>query len=526
MRKMRKCLCLLFTSCIALEGGLFAQTQTGTIEKDLQDLRARMNKEKGVYIRQEENETKPDTIVQPAVRTTKPDTILPKTNTLYVPETNILQKNNKWTLEACIQQAIDHNISIKQLKIQREDAKIQHNTAKNSRLPNLNATVGQEWNFGRSETDVDERQTVSTSTFGATSSIPLFTGFRIPNEIAQTKLEFEAATQNLEKAKDNLELNITSLFLQALYNKELVVINENQLQLSKLQVERTKILVAAGSVPKSQLYDIQAQVAKDKVSVVEATNNRDLALLDLAQALELERNTNFDIDAPAFDGDIIARFANSIQPAEAIYDNAVQFKPVIKEQEYKVESSQKALKIVEAGFMPTLDLNFGIGANYFYTYGAKDLVDPVTNATISANPPFSEQMKKYGNKLIGLNLSIPIFNRYQVRNKALSARLNIENQELILENNKKNLYKDIQTAYKNATASLEKYKASSEAVLSTAESFKHAQTRYESGNSSVFEFNEAKTRLVQSQSEQIQAKYDYILRTKILDFYNGVSIKL
>jgi outer membrane protein len=191
-----------------------------------------------------------------------------------------------------------------------------------------------------------------------------------------------------------------------------------------------------------------------------------------------------------------------------------------------VESAKKALEIVKSGYLPTLDLSLGIGSSYFYTYHAKDIVDPATNTVIKTNPSFSEQIKDYGSRLFSLNLTIPLFNRFQVRNKTLSAKLNIENQQLVLENNKKNLYKDIQTAYKNATASLEKYKAASDAVISNTEAFKHAQIRYESGNASVYEYSEAKTRLVQSQSQQIQAKYDYILRTKILDFYNGIPIKL
>ena len=142
------------------------------------------------------------------------------------------------------------------------------------------------------------------------------------------------------------------------------------------------------------------------------------------------------------------------------------------------------------------------------------------------NRSFSEQFKNYGTKLIAFNLNIPIFNRFQTRNQVRSARVDILNQQLILENNKKTLYKEIQTAYKNATAAQEKYKASGRSVKSASESFDYAQKRYESGKATVFEFNEARTRFIQSQSEQAQAKYEYILRTKILDFYNGMPIKL
>ena len=433
----------------------------------------------------------------------------------------------EFTLEECIQYAIDHNIDIKRLKLERENADVQLNTSQMSRLPDLNGKVGQTWGFGRTQTSsgLYENNSQSNTSFSLGTSVPIFTGFRIPNEIARDKLELSAATEGLEKAKEDLSLSITSLFLQVLFNQELLKINEEQLALTQIQVERTSILVDAGKVPPSQLYDIEAQVAKDEVSVIEAKNAFDLAILDLKQSLELEQSVNFDISAPEF-GNVINQFSRSIQPPGIIYNNAVNVKPVIKQQEYKVESSKKSLKIAQSGYMPTLDLSLGISTNYFYLY--KDEVeDPKTGIMIPySNTSFSEQFKNNRGEAISLNLAIPIFNRFQVRNSVRSARLNISNQQLILENTKKTLYKEIQTAYTNAAASQEKYTASVRAVKATSESFRYAQERYEIGKSAVFEFNEAKTKLVQSQSEEVQAKYDYILRAKILDFYNGIPITL
>jgi len=441
-------------------------------------------------------------------------------------QTNQKENNRKWALEECIQHAVAHNISIQQLKIEREVASVQQSTAKNSRLPNLNAAAGQDFSFGRSQLYPDLDEPLSRTALGASSTIPIFTGFRIPNQIAQAKLEFEAATQNLEKAKENLSLNITSLFLQVLFNKELVKINDEQLELTKTQIRKTEILVETGSVPPSNLYDIQAQLAKDKVACIEAKNNLELALLDLAQALELERETEFDITAPSFDEEKIIELSQFIETPQYIYQRALNYKPVIREQEFRVESAQKALKVAKADYMPNLDLVFEFGTGYLYRYDAKDYTNPVTNEIIPANNSFSKQLRSNDYAIIGLKLSIPIFNRFQVRNKVRTAKLDIQNQQLVLENAKKILYKEIQTAHKNAVASYEKYNASNDAVKSTAESFKHAQVRYEVAKLTPFEYDEAKTRFVQSQSEQIQSKYDYILRAKILDFYNGIPIKL
>ena len=443
-------------------------------------------------------------------------------------QTTNIPKDNKWSLETCIQYAIDNNIHIKQLQLEQEDAEIQHNTAENSRLPDLNSSFGLNWTYGQAQDllgDFSARNQSQTA-LKAQSTIPVFTGFRISNEIARTKLNVQAAVKNLEKAKEDLSLTITSLFLQVLFSKELYYINEKQYELGISQIERTKLLIQAGNVPKSQLYDIEAQVAKDEVSVIDAQNNLDLALLDFAQNLELERNKEFDIYVPNIGGDIIDTYAKSLQPPDVIYENALNTKPIIKGQEYRVESARKNLKIAESGYYPQIDFSMGLGTSIYHVSKPKEQINPITNQPIDMNPPVSTQIGNYGSRIFGFNVNIPIFNRYQVRNQARSAKIDILNQQLILENNKKTLYKEIQTAYKNATAALEKYRSSERAVKSANESFEYVRRRYELGNATVFEFNESRTRLIQSQSEQAQAKYEYILRTKILDFYNGIPIKL
>jgi len=425
-------------------------------------------------------------------------------------------QNKLWSLEDCISYAINNNITIKQLAIQKKSAEVDLNTAQMSRLPNLNAGGGQNWNFGRTQiqSGMYENRNQSNTSLQIGSSIPIFTGFRIPNEIARNELELEASVQNLEKAKEDLALNVASLFLQVLFTKELLKINQEQLALSQAQVERTQALLDAGKVPQSQLYDIEAQVANDKVSVIQAGNNLRLALLELAQSLELQQIEGFDVVVPSF-GNVVTEYLSSVQPPQMVFNNAIQIKPGIKVQELKVQSAEKTLNIAKAGYLPTLNLSMGYGTNYFYLYDNK-----FTNRSLS------DQIKNNAGQSIGLSLNIPIFNRYSVRNQVRNAQYNIENQQLALENAKKSLYKEIETAYLNALSAQEKYKASQQAIKSTSESFYYAKERYETGKSTVFEFNEARTRLIRSQSEEVQAKYDFIFRTKILDFYNGIPIKL
>ena len=440
------------------------------------------------------------------------------------------QELKKWTLEECIQYAVTHNLDIKKMALQKENAEVELNTAKMSRLPNLNAGAGQRWNFGRTNntpSGIYENQTISNTNVYVASSTPLFSGFKIRNEIEQNKLQLETVTQNLEKTKEDLSLNVAALFLQVLFNKEMLKVNEEQLALSQSQVNKTEILVEVGKVPQSQLFDIKAQVAKDEVRVIEAQNALQLSLLDLMQSLELERAVAFDIAIPET-RDVIDENMSSISRLEDTYGFAVTTKPQIKAQELSVQSAEKALKVAKAYYYPSLFLELGYGNSYYYNYSmeGRNIENDLAGLYTWRNTSFANQIKNNGGEYIGLNLNIPIFNRFAVKNRVQIARLGIQDQQLTLENTKKRLFKEIQTAYSNAIAAQAKYSSSLKAVEASRESFKYAQERYEIGKSTVFEFNEVQTRLIQSLSEQIRAKYDYIFCAKILDFYNGMPITL
>ena len=427
------------------------------------------------------------------------------------------EATKKWTLEECINHAITNNIDLKQQEQQRAGTEVDLNTSKNSWLPDLNASVGQNFDFGRSPSKdglIVERNSSNSSAY-LSLSMPIFDGFKIKNDIAAKKLDLQAATEALNKAKEDLSIGVASYFLQVLYTKEIKNVAELQLDFTARQVVRTEELVNAGRVPLSNLYDIKAQLAKDEASLVEASNNVDLALLDLAQSLELERQSaQFEIEAPTIE-DAIEKYISSIVPPANVYENAVTVKPQIKAQEYQLESGKKSLKIAQSGYIPKLNLNASYSNGYYHYSG-----DGATNIG------FSDQLKQNERKTIGFSLSIPIFNRFQVRNGVRSARINILNRELALENSKKVLYKEIQQAYYNATASQEKYIASTKAVDAGKEAFTYAEEKYKTGKSSVYEFNEAKTKYAQSLAEQAQAKYNFIFRAKILDFYNGNPITL
>lgn len=424
-----------------------------------------------------------------------------------------------WSLEACIDYAYANNIQLKQKVEEQEARKVELHTSKHSWLPAVNANMGQSFQFGRStsKSGVIVDQNASNTTFNINLDMPIFDGFKIPNDIAARKLDLQAAIESLNKAKEDLAINIASYYLQVLYNKELQRVAQLQVYLDKEQVAKTEAMVDAGKVPLSQLYDIKAQLAKDEVTLTEAANNVQLALLDLAQSLELERSDrSFDIVTPQIT-DAVAENMSSILPPETIFDQAVTFKPQIKEQEYLLESQKRMLKVAQAGYYPKLNFGASYSNGYYHTSMGGEFADTRS---------FGDQLKQNGQKIVGFSLSIPLFNRFQVRNSVRSARIGINNQQLMLENSKKTLYKEIQQAYYNATAAQEKYQASDKSVAASKEAFDYAQVRYAAGKSTVFEFNEAKTKYAQSLAEQAQAKYDFIFRAKILDFYRGTPLKL
>lgn len=425
---------------------------------------------------------------------------------------------HQWSLEECINYAIAHNIDLKQQEQEQKSREVELHTSRFSWLPDLNANVGQNFDFGRSpsKTGVIVDQNSANFSLGISMSMPVFDGLRIPNDIAARKLDLKAAMETLNKAKEDLTINVASYYLQVLYNKEVEKIAELQVSLSDNQAVKTEALVKNGKIPLSQLYDMKAQLAKDEVSLTEARNNVKLALLDLAQSLELERDgERFDVIVPKID-DAVEHYMGSILPPDHIYDHALTFKPQIKEQEYLLESQKKMLKVAQAGYYPKLNFGASYSNGYYHYSGNGD----------HTNLPFGDQLQANARKTIGFSLSIPLFNRFQVRNSVRTARINIRNRELMMENTKKALYKEIQQAYYSATAAQEKYHASSKSVLASREAFTYAEKSYAAGKSTVFEYSEAKTKYAQSLAEQAQAKYEFIFRTKILDFYNGISITL
>lgn len=425
------------------------------------------------------------------------------------------QAQQGWTLRQCIDYAIEHNISIRQSENEAEQNAINVNTAKWARLPNLNGSAGQSWNWGRTQTAIKDENTgdystvyVNTSSnstnMSVSTSIPIFTGLEIPNQYALAKLNLKAAMADLEKAKEDISINIASAYLQVLFDQELYQVALGQVALSKEQFARISRLAELGKASPAEVAEAKARVAQDEMNAVQADNNYKLALLDLSQLIELETPEGFRLSAPA-----VALELAPLTPPDEVYQTALATKAAVQAAKYRLEGSKHSIRIAQSNFYPQLNLGGSLGTNYY--------------STLDRN--FSQQMKDNFSKYVGFNLSVPIFNRFSTRNRVRTARLQQQNYSLQLDNVKKSLYKEIQQAWYNALASESKYTSSSTAAQASSESFRLMSEKYDNGKATAVEYNEAKQNLMKAQSDELQAKYEYLFRTKILDFYKGIPIE-
>ncbi|MDD6210003.1 MAG: TolC family protein [Bacteroidales bacterium] len=418
--------------------------------------------------------------------------------TLLFPVNLPAQEKRQWTLEECIDYALENNIDIKSKYL---DSKIQErtlHTAKWSRLPNLNANVEQNFDFGRSPSasELSLPENSANGILGINTTVPLFTGFKIPNEIAAEKLNLKATLETLDKAKESLALMVTSNFLDVLFNQEMEKVYTNQVELTTEQVKKTALMVEAGKAPEGQLYEIKATLAKDQLNLVNAQNQTKLTLLALAQNLELGTEIeSFSVQAP-FINNPTEELLGSILPPADIYAVAVNSRPAIKEQEFLLESSKKNLKVAKSAYYPKLDFS-AYYRNAYYHYYTGTQIEKYT---------FAEQLRNNQRSSLGLSLSIPIFNRFSFHNQVKKSQINILNQELSLDYSKKELFKEIQQAYYKAVAAQKKYDSSKESVEASSKAYEYTEEKYEVGKATVFELNEAKTKLNQSQAEQVQSK--------------------
>ena len=416
----------------------------------------------------------------------------------------------KWSLQKCIDYALENNIVIKQQQLNTEYQENQLNQAKYNKLPNLGASLGQGVSFGRSETleGTYDNYTNATTSARISSNVLIWKGGTLNNTVKQNEFNWKSSLEDLEKAKDDVTLNIASAYLDILFAQELIKVAESQVEQTQKQIERSKKLVEAGKIAEGALLEVQAQLAREQLDVVNRKNNLQISYLNLAQLLELEDYNGFEIEVPEIP-ELKAQI--SLMASKEVYEKAVDVRPEIKSAEYQLKSSEIQLDLAKGNKLPTLSAYASVSNNYYASENA---------------PSFNDQVSKNLNENVGLNLDIPLFSKYQNRTNITNSKLQIKNSELELESAKKQLRKQIEQVYTNAVAANERYSANKVAVQSMEESFRYIEEKFNVGRVNSVEYNDAKTKLAIAESDLIQAKYEFIFRSKILDFYNGIPITL
>jgi outer membrane protein len=425
------------------------------------------------------------------------------------------QAQETWSFQKCIDFAMDNNIRIKQQGLNTQYNENLLNQARYDRLPALNGSLSNSMNYGRSLTYENTYQNVNSSQINGylATDITLWNGSIITNTIRQRELDLHAAVQDLQKTKDEIVLNIAASYLEILFAEELALISESQIEVTKQQIERTKKLVDAGSLARGALLEIEAQLAREELQLVHDQNRVQLAYLNLFQLLELPVGKSFRIEKPKLP-EIKANV--TMINAFDVFNNAMHVRPEIKSAQLRVESARRQLDIARGNQFP----NLSFGANYYNLYN-----DKYTDRT-GESITFSDQLSNNQRFAMGFSLNIPIFNRFQVKNGISNASLQMADYEYQLQTTRNVLRKDIEQAYTNALAALNSYISSEKAVKSTEEAFRYTEEKFNVGMINTVEYNQSKNYLTVAQSELLQARYEYIFRAKILDFYNGVQIEL
>lgn len=427
-----------------------------------------------------------------------------------------LYGQERWSLERCIRYALQNSTKVKKALITNREYDIRLSTARNSRLPDLNASLGQNVYFGRgpSRDGTYKDNTQLSTSMNASASLTVFAGRRIKHDIEGRRMDLQASMQDLDRAREDLSLQITSLFLQALFCKELVGVAERQVELSRVLVGRNELLRRGGRSVEAELLESRAQLSNDELNLAQTENNLTIALLELSQALSRESAEDFDIEPPVLDS-IGADVLDRLERPATIFDAAVSIRPMIRAEELRLESSRHALQMARAARYPQLIISGGYSNSYFYSFV------PGYN-----NVAFFNQLRNNGNEFIGLNVNIPIFNRLATRNQIRSARAGVEAQQIVLSETRMALRKEIEQAYYNVHVAFKKYNASGQAVRSATEVFNYESNRAAAGRSNMYEYNDAKTRLEKAESNMLQAKYEFIFNKKILDFYSKGIINI
>jgi len=423
--------------------------------------------------------------------------------------TTVQGQTKKWTLKECVELALENNISIKQsmntLKSNEQDIK----AAKGEFLPSFGANLSQSANFGSAElfsgNFVDRRFYSTNGSLSLNQTI--FNGFRTLNTYKQSQLNFERNEIELRRLQDDVSLNVASAYLNVLFNMENLETARSQYEFSQKQLEQVQNLVESGVQPVSNVYDAQANLSGDLQSLTVAQNNHKIALLTLAQLIQVP-SEGFDVEVIQVEDPSPSIIYDDVKP---IVEYALNNRNEIKIANKNLEIADVNIKLSKAGFLPSVSMGYGFntGANF---------------SNLSEDSSFFQQINDNKGHGLNLNVNIPIFSRFRNQTAFARSKIQKDNVQLELDKAKLDLEANVQRAFTDAQAALRSYQASTASVQARELSFSNAQERYAIGALNSFELEQARLALINAKALSINAKYDFIFKTQVLDFYLGKSI--
>lgn len=417
----------------------------------------------------------------------------------------------QWTLKECVDRALEKNITIQQNKLNLELAKKDVEISKGNFLPNLNASTGGNFNFGTGFSPVTNSR-VATSFFGGSmnvsSGVTVFNGFRNTNTYKQAQIGVESSMLDLQKIENDISLFVVNGYLNVLFAKENLTVAKVQYEISKNQIEAAENRFKSGVIPKGDLLNVESTAATNLQTVIAQENALDLALLNLAQLLQVPAEgfnvSPIDVGTPSAE----LFYKNS----STVYEKSLERLPEIARAKLAIENADLSIAISKASFMPSVSASAGLSTNYGFNL---NLPTGFTNTALGDQ--LSDNLG-YG---FGFNMNIPIFNRFQTKNRVAQSIINKKVFETRLESEKLNLQQTIEQAFLDVKTALKTFEAAKVSLEAQEEAFKNAQERYNFGAMTQFDFDQVRTRLVNAEGALIRSKYDYVFKTKVLQFYSG-----
>ncbi|WP_374174917.1 TolC family protein [Flavobacterium tructae] len=454
-------------------------------------------------------------------------------------------QTKKWTLEECVRYALENNITIKNSELDIKNTAIDKRAAIGNYLPSVSANASHSWNIGLNQnitTGLLENQTTQYSSIGATVGVDIYRGLQNQNTLRKANLSMVASKYQLLKMQEDISLNVANAFLQILFNKENLKVKTEQLSIDEKRLKRSEEMVSAGTIPRGDLFDLKATVATDKQGIIVAENNLLISKLSLSQLLQLKEFTDFDV----VDNTNVKDENNIMaQNPVDIYNKAKEIRTELKLAQANLEIAQKNVAIARGAYQPTLSAFYNFNSRASYS-------DIVTGSTLNtANPtspigyvqgtnqpvvrdnfspvlgnaaPILDQFNDNKGQSYGLQLSIPIFNGFSVRNNVERTKVSLEKSKIDLEQKSLDLQRNVYTAFTDAKGALNTYESSTVTLEARQQAYNYAKEKYDVGLMNSFDFTQAQTLLTNAQSDVIRTKYDYIFKIKILEFYFGIPI--